>query len=169
MKTKIVTFLLMLSISFSALTRETRSEVKLNAFTSDFCSQWPEGEFLKSSWADCCFVHDLQYWFGGSEDERKAADQDLKQCVKLSGAELNSFVMYIGVRIGGMPGPASYAWGYGWSSWRGYQSVTLEEMLQGKVLLEEAASEYSGSQRDLINKFIDEVLNVKISNQLSLE
>ena len=169
MKTKIVTFILMLSFSFSVFARQTRDEVKLGHFTSDYCSQWPEGEYLKSSWADCCFVHDLQYWIGGSEEERKVADLDLKQCVKLSGADLNSFVMYIGVRIGGIPGPASYAWGYGWSSWRGYQPVTLEELLQGKVLLEEAALERSGSQRDLINKFIDEVLDVKINNQLNLE
>ncbi len=70
-------------------------------------------------WRKCCEVHDLAYYYGGTPDEKKAADQALKQCVTqtlgqdISGILLGS-AMEIAVTIGGLPYfNTPYRWGYG--------------------------------------------------------
>jgi hypothetical protein len=70
-----------------------------------------------------CFLHDLEYWAGGTEDERLIADAELLiHVVKLGIAKRKSRgkmarVMYSGVRIGGGSAwrkvGAKYAWGFG--------------------------------------------------------
>jgi len=160
--------ILFLTLTFSMTTFAQSSEpIELKPFTSDYCSKWPDGKDEEpTQWADCCFTHDMHYWIGGSEDEKKASDVGLKECVKLSGASLNSFIMYIGVRIGGKPGDADYAWGYGYSSARGYEKVPLEELEKARALLETSQYNQQENTRTLINKFIDEVLTVKISKAM---
>lgn len=83
-----------------------------DVFTSDGCTAWPN-----NSWLSCCIVHDITYWCGGSEQNRKEADQYFEQCVN-NKMQVMGNVMYSGVRIGGSPWlPTPWRWGYGWKHW----------------------------------------------------
>lgn len=88
-------------------------------FTTDGCSRAPD-----DGWVECCIVHDIPYWCGGSEADRAAADQFLKQCLNKQGSFFDS-LFYAGVRLGGVPWlPTPWRWGYGWKDWpRGYESL----------------------------------------------
>ncbi|MBY0415629.1 MAG: hypothetical protein K2Q18_15755 [Bdellovibrionales bacterium] len=131
----------------------------LRPFTTDYCSEWPDGRINDPKrWADCCFTHDISYWMGGTEEERKSSDRELKSCVRNNSDSLNGFLMYMGVRIGGDPGEASYSWGYGWTKDREYTRLAKEERQKAKELL--LSSEYNQHEKEkaLINNFINEKL-----------
>ncbi len=70
-------------------------------------------------WKECCVVHDRAYYYGGTREEKQAADEALKQCVakKLDDVTLGVLLgsaMQLAVSIGGLPYFAtSYRWGYG--------------------------------------------------------
>ena len=105
-----------------------RSEIK--AFTSDGCSLFPDGTITdRTKWCDCCYVHDVAYWRGGTRGERAAADRKLRDCVLgRTGSKALAELMYGGVRSGGQPAfPTWYRWGYGWKYGRGYQPLTQQE------------------------------------------
>lgn len=105
----------------------------LNQFTSDGCSLFPNGTLNdRSRWCDCCFNHDIAYWRGGSEDERKDADKALRACVlERTGNKALAEMMYDGVRVGGNPVfPTWYRWGYGWKYGRRYKPLTEDEQKQ---------------------------------------
>ena len=79
-------------------------------------------------WRECCVVHDRAYYYGGTREEKQAADEALKQCVartlddKLLGRLLGP-TMQIAVSIGGLPYFAtSYRWGYG-KDFRGTEAL----------------------------------------------
>jgi len=99
-------------------------------FTSDGCSLFPDGTIKdRAQWCECCLGHDIAYWRGGTEDERRKADEELRACV-LKRTQDNALAetMYLGVRAGGHPVfPAWYRWAYGWPYGRGYQSLNDEE------------------------------------------
>lgn len=100
-------------------------------FTTDGCSRWPD-----DSWVACCIAHDIPYWCGGSEQDRKEADQELMRCVK-NKTQVMGNIIYAGVRIGGLPWlPTPWRWGYGWDNWPGSyeQSQPLPSV---KKLMEE--------------------------------
>ena len=106
---------------------------ELNEFASDGCSLFPDGTPKERMlWCDCCFNHDIAYWRGGTEEDRKAADKMLRACVlERTGNNTLATAMYDGVRAGGSPiFPTWYRWGYGWKYGRGYQSLTEEEQKQ---------------------------------------
>ena len=113
---------------------------KLSPFTSDGCSLFPDSSIVTNDdWCECCFQHDLAYWRGGTAEERKQADLDLKQCVleKTNDATL-ARVMYEGVRLGGSPYFYNwYRWGYGWSYERKYQALSQEESDRADALIKE--------------------------------
>ena len=82
-----------------------------HAFKPDGCSCWPDGD-----WLECCVNHDLLYWIGGTREERKDADQELRKCVTEKGHPIVGQVMYLGVRIGGVWWlPTPFRWGFGWN------------------------------------------------------
>lgn len=84
-------------------------------FTTDGCSAWPD-----DGWVDCCVVHDVAYWCGGSAEDRARADELLESCVA-SVAPRMAPVMWLGVRMGGVPWmPTPWRWGYGWDYPSGY-------------------------------------------------
>ncbi len=56
---------------------------------------------------ECCITHDLAYWAGGSEFDRRAADRALRDCVRAMGHPIWAWVMYAAVRA------------FGW--WRAWQ------------------------------------------------
>lgn len=129
--------------------------VKLNPFTTDYCSEWPEGKKENpEQWADCCFTHDLHYWLGGTSGEREKSDIALKECVKLSGSSEAGFLMYIGVRLGGQPGDASYSWGYGWTHSRGYEGLDDKTKTQAINLLSNSPYMQMKNEKKLILDFI---------------
>ncbi len=112
---------------------------ELKPFHSDGCSLFPDENFMtQQSWCGCCVAHDVAYWQGGTSEERKQADQALKDCVaKATGDETLASLMYDGVRMGGSPYFYNwYRWGYGWSYGRLYQPLTENEKRRAEMLLE---------------------------------
>ena len=64
-------------------------------------------------WEGCCDKHDQPYAKGGTAAERKAADVALLRCVVDTGHPWWAVVMYIGVRMGGVPWlPTPWRWGF---------------------------------------------------------
>lgn len=132
----------------------------LKPFTTDYCSEWPDGRILDPDlWAGCCFTHDLNYWVGGTEEDRKIADIELKSCVKNYSDSLNSFLMYMGVRMGGDPGDASYSWGYGWTQDRKYFERSAEVKKLARDLLQASELNNKKKEKKLINKFLEKIKN----------
>jgi hypothetical protein len=81
-----------------------------NDFRSDGCSCWPD-----SDWVECCVEHDADYWLGGTSKQRKEADKALERCVAAKGHPVVGWMMYWGVRAGGVYWlPTSFRWGFGW-------------------------------------------------------
>lgn len=81
-------------------------------FTTDGCSVWPD-----SSWRACCIEHDFSYWCGGSPAQRSEADRELRACVTERSNSLNAWLMFWGVRAGGIrltPWPWRWGYGYDW-------------------------------------------------------
>jgi len=110
--------------------REPGDTVAPRPFTSDGCSLFPDQRLvLRGSWCDCCLRHDLAYWRGGTEAERLAADEALRDCVKeRTGDPVLATMMFAGVRASGAPAfPTNFRWGYGWAYGRGYGPLTAEE------------------------------------------
>ena len=109
---------------------------ELKPFTTDGCSMWIDGTLEQPNlWRHCCVAHDLDYWKGGSADERKASDARIQACVKTALGPRMADYMYSNVRWGGSPyWMSTYRWGYGWSYFdgiwpRGYKVPTPEEQL----------------------------------------
>lgn len=113
-------------------------EPLIKPFTSDGCSLFPDGTIKDINlWCSCCINHDLAYWRGGTERERKEADQALRACVqeKIGNSALSN-LMYSGVRMGGASiFPTWYRWGYGWPYGRSDRPLTdkEEESVQKKM------------------------------------
>jgi len=94
-------------------------EKPTNKFTQDGCSLFfdtiPSHDFRNA-----CLNHDIKYWSGGSEKERKEADLALREEIKTTGplGKLLAPIMYTGVRLFG-DSPVTKAvganWGYGWN------------------------------------------------------
>ena len=124
-------FLLVLLLPFGCRqAQDLDPELELANFTSDGCSMFIDGTFEKPElWKECCLLHDMAYWRGGTEEERKQADLAFKACVeKKTEDPVLANLMYEAVRAGGAPHfPTWYRWGYGWPIGRGYKALTPEE------------------------------------------
>lgn len=122
---------------------------ELKPFTSDGCSLFPDSDMISSDdWCVCCFEHDVEYWRGGTEVERAAADLRLKVCVleKTENVVLAE-AMYQGVRFGGSPYFYNwYRWGYGWRPLRTYQALSSTESRLADGLL----NQYYAKQKDKV-------------------
>lgn len=113
--------------------------VVIRDFTSDGCSLFPDRSMIdESDWCDCCLVHDVAYWKGGTEEERMVADLALRECVLArTGDEALADLMFEGVRMGGSPYFNTwYRWGYGWSYDRKYQPLSEAELKLAEEKLE---------------------------------
>lgn len=107
---------------------------ELKPFTTDGCSMWIDGPLEQPNlWRHCCVAHDLDYWKGGSKEQRKKSDEDIQACVKEAQGPGMANYIYTNVRWGGSPyWMSSYRWGYGWDYFdgllpRGYKIPTPEE------------------------------------------
>ncbi len=112
----------------------------IKPFHSDGCSLFPDTNIItKQDWCECCYVHDLAYWQGGTQEQRLEADQQLRECVLAkTHDEILAKVMYEGVRFGGSPYFYNwYRWGYGWPYSRKYQALTEDEIKLVATRLEE--------------------------------
>jgi hypothetical protein len=125
------------------------SATELVAFTTDGCSDFPDGTLEhKTLWLDCCIAHDVAYWLGGTEAQRTTADNNLKACVALVGQPEIAVLMLAGVRVGGSPyWLTPYRWGYGWPYWdgvypRGYRSLSEDDKQLAESLLPSELREY---------------------------
>ena len=111
----------------------------LSDFASDGCSLFPDRSLIdESDWCDCCLVHDIAYWKGGTEEERLAADLALRECVLAkTGDEALANLMFEGIRMGGSPYFNTwYRWGYGWSFDRKYRHLSEAELKIAEEKLE---------------------------------
>lgn len=117
----------------------TPSALTLKPFTTDGCSDFPNGTLKqKNLWLACCTAHDKKYWAGGTYQERKLADRELKECVAAVGKPAIAQLMLAGVRVGGSPWwHTPFRWGYGWPYGRGYKALTPEEKEQAHILLQQ--------------------------------
>jgi len=118
---------------------------ELKPFTTDGCSLWIDGTLEQPNlWRHCCVAHDLDYWQGGSEEQRKQSDANIQACVKAAQGPGMADYMYNNVRWGGSPYWMNfYRWGYGWNyfdgMWpRGYKVPTAEEQQQIDKLMPQA-------------------------------
>lgn len=121
-----------------AMANSANSAAALHDFSSDGCSLFPDGNLEhRDLWCDCCFAHDIAYWQGGTQKERRQADETLRDCVlDRTHNKALALLMYDGVRTGGHPVfPTGYRWAYGWSYGRGYKALTEEEQQQSKEKL----------------------------------
>jgi hypothetical protein len=112
----------------------------LKNFTSDGCSLFPDGTISdRAKWCQCCLLHDIAYWRGGTEEERKRADEVLRDCVfDRSKDAVLAETMYAGVRAGGHAAfPTWFRWAYGWPYGRGYKPLIEEEQLQVREKLDD--------------------------------
>ena len=101
-----------------------QAESKLHPFTTDGCTMFPDGK-----WLQCCIEHDKKYWVGGTLEDRKTADQELKKCVIEDSNKVTGLIVYLGVRFGGRPVYSThFRWGYGWKEKRDYSPLSNEEI-----------------------------------------
>ena len=112
----------------------------IKPFSTDGCSLFPDGTFSKPErWLECCTRHDMDYWRGGTREERRRSDQNLRACIVELGYPKLAEFMYNGVRWGGAPWwPSWYRWGYGWDYLRGYRPLSNKE----KQSVQEAIEAY---------------------------
>ena len=97
-------------------------------FTTDGCSVVPDGVWGDNAWRECCVLHDIQYWCGGSSEDRLQADRQLQQCIADKGYPFTGKIFYLGVRAGGHPiWPVPWRWGYGWEWYRAYEKAPFNE------------------------------------------
>jgi len=115
---------------------------ELKPFATDGCSLWIDGTMERPNlWRHCCVAHDLDYWQGGSEEQRKQSDERIQACVNEAQGSGMADYIYKNVRWGGSPYWMNYyRWGYGWDYldglWpRGYKVPTPEEQVQIDQLL----------------------------------
>lgn len=124
---------------------------QLKTFKTDYCTGFPEGTFSKPNlWKDCCYDHDLRYWFGGSKADELLADQNLGACVsRKTGSNFYGNLMYYAVRTGHYsPIKHSTKWGWGWganrSNYRELSNIEKEYIVNELELLD-LDSEYLAS------------------------
>jgi len=117
-------------IAIMLLLAACSDKTELSDFSSDGCSLFPDRSLIDAKdWCECCLEHDVAYWQGGTEAQRLAADEQLRECVLAKTDDpILAEAMFNGVRLGGSPYFYNwYRWGYGWSDRRTYQALTLEE------------------------------------------
>lgn len=136
-----LTFMIVLACGSAAWTADLRD------FTSDGCSLFLDGTISdRTKWCECCMRHDVAYWSGGTEQERKQSDAALRDCVlERTGDKSLAETMYLGVRAGGHPAfPTGYRWAYGWSYGRGYRPLNDDERQLVRAMLDAYETNHPG-------------------------
>src|SRR5690242_14538231 len=76
------------------------SHSSIKPFTTDGCSLFPDRSLISNKdWCDCCVIHDLAYWRGGTAQQRLSADRALQACVEQATSnKALAELMFTGVR-----------------------------------------------------------------------
>ncbi|HSW12332.1 MAG TPA: hypothetical protein VLI06_05785 [Solimonas sp.] len=125
------------------------SQQTLRPFVSDGCSLFPDKALIgDANWCDCCLVHDLAYWKGGTAEQRQLADQQLHDCVLArTGNAALAKAMLAGVKAGGTPHlPTSFRWAYGWPRQRNYEPLRPAEAVEAQQLEQQYRTQHPGYQ-----------------------
>ena len=81
-------------------------------FKGDGCTLFPDGNYR-----ECCYLHDLDYFRGGTTAERKGSDKRLYRCVRSKKGwqnEIAAPIILFGVRLFGVQSlPTPFRWGFG--------------------------------------------------------
>lgn len=125
--------------------------IALRPFTSDGCSMAPDG-LADDRWVHCCIEHDIQYWAGGTKEEKLASDNQLRSCIAQQGHPDIAEIFFQSVRTFGSPWlQTTYRWGYGWNKIRGYSPLTeAERAISEKFYGPELKMLYQKLQQGLI-------------------
>lgn len=104
---------------------------KLRPFETDYCTMFLDGPTNQPGlWKNCCLIHDLRYWFGGSQNDMDISDLSLRTCVNKAAGSTWADLIYYGVRTGHhSPIKNKYQWSWGWEQKREIKSLTKEESL----------------------------------------
>lgn len=127
------------------------AKAQLHNFETDNCTMFIDGPpGSPVLWKDCCVLHDLRYWFGGSQNDMNQADMRLKNCVEKKAGTFWAKLIYQGVRAGHYsPIKNKYQWSWGWITPREKKFLNQEEIDLVKSELRKL--NYS---RDFIEPFI---------------
>ncbi len=109
----IFSVLLAFGLTVSAQTSQNSTPQNIpEGFVSDGCTSFPDGDYY-----DCCFAHDLEYFYGGSWKQRWKSDKKLYKCVAAKKGVKHKFIapmMWLGVRAFGASWiPTKARWGFG--------------------------------------------------------
>ncbi len=127
------------------------SQSGIKKFTTDYCTNFPEGtRQVPELWKHCCLTHDLYFWAGGAKEDRRKADLELRECIENTGALNQSWLMYFAVRAGSYSPIkySNYKWNNGWNDGRQIRALSTEDI----DLIEEEL----GSGYDFIPGFLKE-------------
>lgn len=102
--------------SFSQITW-SQDSLELKPFVTDYCTMFVDGTPKDPTlWRHCCIMHDMKYWFGGSQNDIDRADLALKSCVEKVAGKNWAEIIYSGVRFGHhSPIKHKYIWSWGWT------------------------------------------------------
>lgn len=119
-----------LTLGACASTGTSEAAGSVLPFATDGCSLFPDrSPFGKSDWCNCCVMHDLAYWRGGTADARYKADEAFRTCVQQSSNGALALIMFAGVRVAATPYlKTTFRWGFGWQYYRPYGALTPEEV-----------------------------------------
>lgn len=133
----------------------------LKPFLTDYCTAYTEGTREQPElWKHCCIEHDLFFWAGGSLEDRKAADLNLKTCVEKTGAVSQARLIYLAVSLGGNS-PIRFKtkeWGHAWEKRERYLRLTEAEtatVLQNIEVSNQLNSELKQSFKEQLNSRLD--------------
>lgn len=141
---------------FFFLIRFASATETLKPFTTDFCTGYREGTHDEPmKWAHCCIEHDLNFWVGGTANEREQADLGLKQCVTDTGEPQQAHIIYMGVRLG-YYSPyhiEDKRWGNGWydRTRPHYQKISAVEF----DLIKNSLSADETVNSEILEKFLE--------------
>lgn len=115
-----LSILLLATVLSITTVAQTSNDRRLpDGYVSDGCSMFPD-----CNYRECCVEHDKTYFFGGTKQERRAADRKLYECVRSKGRGFIAKMMWVGVRIGGVGFlPTSFRWGFG-KDWKPKQTAS---------------------------------------------
>nr|BDT27001.1 hypothetical protein BHI3_04670 [Bacteriovorax sp. HI3] len=125
------TLLLAFSLLFMNSQAFGEEENRLNPFESDGCSMVPDSEpFSNNDWLNCCIPHDINYWKGGTAEEKEKTDMAFKACLeKNKMGKWLSTIFYYGVSLGGTPKiKTTWRWGYGWEKSRSFSPLSKKDL-----------------------------------------
>lgn len=96
------------------LCSEKMAEQPTLEFSTDGCTLWPEGFNAESNWSACCVRHDVDYWCGGTAEERVTADNTYRECVKQKNGMMGVLMFYSSRLLGHpmLPTPWRFGWGH---------------------------------------------------------